>query len=777
MDNIIEKIINGVNLEEIIERTIDNVYTNGPINQNDLEILTYFKYFQSEFFKKYEADVILKMGLFYKDANINSIESQIMQDYKDSIIDTFGKKFTPIQSDMYANAIYTDYFSFSSGTSTGKSFVFNEIIRGASSDIVVIVPSRALINEYLIKINNYITDKNINILPFVDFVNCKSCKRNIFVLTPERAKELFKYKEKINLDYILFDEAQLSDEKTSRSVIFDSIVRRVDKYFPTAKKLFAQPFVENPEAQLIKNNINKNRSISINYKEKNVGQMYMSYCVDKFYCFGLDKNVMGNKKVELKFDPLSKIIKEKGTILIYTHKSKIYNGKIFEEFEEYIDLCEELKDLEALKLVNDFKRLIGGSDDSRSSSYSKILNFMKKGIILHHGSLPLQARIIIEEFTKKGFCRLCFSTSTLVQGINMPFDLVLLDSFEASKPLNVKNIIGRAGRSTLYSKFDYGIIVIKDNNKSQFRNIMNSNIYLKQESILDTNQELSDELSEYRDALKNDTINDEYNLTNIEVERISNEKSINLANEILDLLFINDNIISGDQFTILSSTQRNEIYKKFQEIYKIYLNDRELSSGEKGVISTAIRIMIWQIQGKTFKQIVGYRYSYLRKNNIIRPLLKKIKESANPIEIESLKKEVLTTQAEFTTKCLDIPNKELPNIPLFDCMAYEIDYDLLVYDTYDYVDKIIGFKLKDIYFALFDKLYMITDDIRAKKLSMYIKYGTIDEKEIYLLRYGYSFETIEWLKDYVKSINEDEIIFQNINNISPEMREEIGRYL
>lgn len=777
MNNIIEQIINGNNLESIIETVIQSIYINGPIIQSDLEILTYFKYFQNEFFVNYENTVIQLMGLFYKNVQVENISTQIMEDYKNSIIDTFGKKFTPIQADIYANSIYTDSFSFSSGTSTGKSFVFNEIVKNASKDVVIIVPSRALINEYLIKINDYITSKDVNILPFVDFINQFKCKRNIFILTPERAKELFKYKNKINLEYILFDEAQLSDEKTSRSIIFDSIVRRTDKYFPNAKKLFAQPFVENPEAQLIKNNIINNKSISSNYKEKNVGQMYISYNENEFYCFGLDKNLMGNKKLKLNFDPIENIILNGGTILIYTHKSKIYSGKIFENFKKYIDLCSDLTDENALRLINDFKKLIGGSDNKYSSSYSKILYYMKKGIILHHGSLPLQARVVIEKFTKSGFCRLCFSTSTLVQGINMPFDLVWLDCFEASNPLNVRNIIGRAGRSTTVSKFDFGIVVMKDSNKSEFRRIMSSNIYLKQESILDTSQELSDELNEYREAVNNNTIDDNYNLTYKEIDRITEENTLENAKDILNLLFIDDNIITGEQFSLLERSKREEIYNKFQDVYKFYLNNRELSPGEKGVIATAVRILIWQIQGKTFKQIVGYRYSYLRKTNIIRLLLKKIKESTSPDEIEKLKNIMFSEKAKFTTKCLDIPNKNLPNIPLFNCEAYNIDYDLLVYDTYDYVDKIIGFKLKDVYYALFDKLFILTGDSRAKKLSQYIKYGTIDEMEILLLRYGYSFETIDWLKNYVYNITENEIIFRNLDDLSPDKIREIGRYL
>ena len=403
---------------------------------------------------------------------------------------------------------------------------------------------------------------------------------------------------------------------------------------------------------------------------------------------------------------------------------------------------------------------------------------MKRGIILHHGSLPLKARIIIEEFTKKNFCKICFSTSTLVQGINMPFDIVWLDSFEKSKPLSVKNVIGRAGRSTNISKFDYGIIVVKDNNKSDFREIMTSKYYLKSESLLDSSKSLNNDLEEYREAINKGEVDDEYNLTIKEVSRLSCDNSMDICKNILDIMFVEDKILNPNQFGELSDANRKCLYENFQNIYKIYLNGRDLSVGEKGVISTAIRILIWEIQGKTFRQIVGYRYAYIRKNNEIRKLLNQIKELKDTNEVEFLKNKLYSIDARFTTKCNDIPNKDLPIIRLFNCRAYEVDYDLVVYDTYDYVDKIIGFRLKDVYYTLFNKYYLAFNDVRAQKMALYIKYGTIDEKEIYMLRYGYSFETIEWLKDYIDVINDFEITFKNnVFDLPEDCLSEIGRYL
>lgn len=66
----------------------------------------------------------------------------------------------------------------------------------------------------------------------------------------------------------------------------------------------------------------------------------------------------------------------------------------------------------------------GGKTDYSRNYYSLFIDLLSYGIVVHHGSMPLEARLVVENFTKSGFCRICFATSTLEQGINMPFDIV-----------------------------------------------------------------------------------------------------------------------------------------------------------------------------------------------------------------------------------------------------------------------------------------------------------------------------------------------------------------
>src|SRR5690606_23611059 len=106
---------------------------------------------------------------------------------------------------------------------------------------VVIVPSRALIAEYVNTMKTKFNgDKTVMISPFVDNIFKSRKFRRIFILTPERARDLFSPDLNLNINIFFFDEAQVSEEN-ERGVVFDILVRKVKKHFKSAKLIFAHP--------------------------------------------------------------------------------------------------------------------------------------------------------------------------------------------------------------------------------------------------------------------------------------------------------------------------------------------------------------------------------------------------------------------------------------------------------------------------------------------------------------------------------------------------------
>ena len=128
----------------------------------------------------------------------------------------------------------------------------------------------------------------------------------------------------------------------------------------------------------------------------------------------------------------------------------------------------------------------------------------------------------------------------------------------------------------------------------------------------------------------------------------------------------------------------------------------------------------------------------------------------------------------------DLPNLKLNFFNLVDTKTpiTDVDFDTVVYDTYDYLDKLIGFRLSDIFYAAFIVQYNKTGDVRAKKFANFIKYGTSNESEIYMIRYGLSLEDARLFLPFIEKVDETGIVVKDeFYNIPEEDRKPLERFV
>jgi replicative superfamily II helicase len=707
------------------------------------------------------------MGLFYKTSEPNSFVEAIYNAYAQTIIEETGHNFTPVQADAYNSIKKYTNFSFSAPTSAGKSYLFQELIKETQGDIIIVLPSRALLSEYLIKVKKLVSNETL-VLQFIEIVNTKRTKNRIYIITPERGEELFKNINNFNLELILLDEAQISEEGI-RGMKFDSLVRRIDKKLNNIKKVFTHPFVLNPDAQFKKHNITNNFD-SENYNQKTVGKIYIENNKGLFTYFSPFDDRTEEKIVVGEI--VKDIIVNNGTALIYISKAKIYDGTYIEEFSEYIELCPEITDPKSLSYINKLEQFFGTKDDKEKNSI--LIYLMKRGIVIHHGSIPLKARLIIEEFVNGHHAKICFSTSTLIQGINMPFDIVWVNNFnftgnDDQKILNLKNLIGRAGRTTIENDFyDYGYVIIERKNKKLFIERLNKEASLSNISNLDLTTDVNNEdFIDIVDAIKNDTFDSELHLTNSQIERINNSNIDNDVKFILDN-FLNEelNPLTAKEYYHLKDSVRKKIKKSFETIFKVHLRRQELTNGEKAVLSASIPVLLWMIQGKSFAEIISLRYAFLSEKDFRRKLRRQlVKKEISIKQYRELLKEKDVRYSCIANAIPDISFKRGPSLFKGNLLENDIDFDKIIYDTYDYIDKVLSLSVSNPVSSVFLLYFQKTLDIRAKVLSNYIKYGTNNETEIWLIKYGFSFDEIEELIEHIEKIDETEIIFKDSINI------------
>jgi hypothetical protein len=83
---------------------------------------------------------------------------------------------------------------------------------------------------------------------------------------------------------------------------------------------------------------------------------------------------------------------------------------------------------------------------------SRIAQYLRAGIAIHHGNLPTRTRNVIEGLIRAGAIRLVVATTTLGQGVNLPVHTVLIRGLQQGlnstvNPTTIWNIAGRAGRA------------------------------------------------------------------------------------------------------------------------------------------------------------------------------------------------------------------------------------------------------------------------------------------------------------------------------------------
>ncbi len=759
----------------LLAKVIAEIHKVGPVNQESLETLSYLKKFHSDIVAPHESKLMYLLGLFYKTTEPKDLLSLAYSVFQGSIFDQFGSTLTPVQASIQKQIQERKFFSFSAPTSTGKSHILRELILKLTDDIVIVLPSRALISEYLITVRKIVEGyKDILVLQFIDDINTSKTRRRVYIITPERGGELFKYRGRFNIGVFIFDEAQISEEGV-RGLTFDAFVRRTERNFPNAKKVFVHPFVENPEAQLIKHGFTDNSSSHV-FTQSAVGKIFIEFDnkSQSFSFFSPHTNGSHLKKNKYKLysDIVMDVLENGGSILIYVSKQFIYDQRYLEVFTQYIEKCPVLENPKALSIIAEVERLIGATGRN-----SELVNLMRKGIVIHHGSIPLVVRYLIELFANLHFARICFATSTLAQGVNIPFDIVWIDNLrfygtEENKTLGLKNLIGRAGRtSERMDSFDYGYVVVT--NSKSFTDRFAGHTRLEELSVLE-NEDIafSQDLEEFIAAVKEGTIDEDYSLPETKTERLRSDEIHRTVEAILSLIFKGDRLITGDDYQKLDIQQRDSLKKAFARIFEISL-DRELGSGEQSILSTAISVLLWQIQGKSFRTLLGLRFSYLTKRSEQREIKRRFR--SGEINLRQRKRDLQNLIVKFSPIATQLPNLGVHALPRFrNVSVLDIDYDLLVYDTYDYLDKVISFSLSDVYVATFDQYFAATGDKRASDFVNFIKYGTSDPIEILLIRYGFSPENVEELSSHIESISEEAVVFKTSVF---EIADEFDRYL
>lgn len=364
-----------------------------------------------------------------------------------------GIFFTDTQYKLFSELSCAREFSFSGPTSMGKSFIIKAFIRKIiqnkpPENLVVLVPTRALINQFALELKKNLgtlleqykyriaTNSNISEFSTEETINY------ILVLTPER---LISYISQENppIGFLFVDEAhKIAQNEDSRSITTYTSIEKTLKKHPNIKLYFSSPNVSNPEVFL---------KIFRNTQGKNHFKTDETPVAQNLYFADLENGEFSyfsnNELVKIK-NPLPKNAKTINDIL--AHLGKRSNLVYCNTRSRTIDYAKSFADTINLERGN--KSLNKASRIIREYIHPDyyLAEIIKKGVAYHFGNMPQLIRNIVENLYQEGNIRFVFCTSTLLEGVNMPTqNLFILNNKKSTKtlkPIDFWNLAGRAGR-------------------------------------------------------------------------------------------------------------------------------------------------------------------------------------------------------------------------------------------------------------------------------------------------------------------------------------------
>lgn len=364
---------------------------------------------------------------------------------------------TDFQAQLWRAFTHFQDISVSAPTSAGKSFVVQQFIRRAvlndgARKCAFIVPSRALITQVTDDVSAWINEATLDYeivsIPLAPEANIPP--RAIFVMTQERLQlALFNHKE-LAFEIVVIDESHgLGDGP--RGILLTNVIEELRTRNPNTKLLFAGPNISNP------------RDIGTAFGIDLEGVSTRDQTVAQNIIFA-DVNSKESKTIDLRY---------------LTESGRVPLGSI----DAPIDLRTDRERLVFIPLLlgaggqnliyvlgpaqcEDIAFGLADALQSESSDYLielssfvadavhpkyQLVNSVKAGVGFHYGRVPSLVRKEIEEAYSLGHLKYLVTTSTLLQGVNLPArNLFMLRPYKGDNnpisSIDFWNLAGRAGR-------------------------------------------------------------------------------------------------------------------------------------------------------------------------------------------------------------------------------------------------------------------------------------------------------------------------------------------
>lgn len=386
---------------------------------------------RKEEFKQYHGiivELVKQVGLYpyLKDEELSVKDAVALEMHRPEGLNSVV--FHQSQIEVYNRLMDGENVILSAPTSYGKSLIIDAVIAsGRYNNIVVIVPSIALIDETRKRLSTFQDKYKIITYPYQSIED-----KNVLVLTQERAIEII---DRVAVDFFVVDEFY----KIGTNTAGDERYKILNQVFYKLVKTKAQFYLLGPNIE--------------NLETGALGNIQFVFIKTDFKTVVSERHRIRVNNIEERYRELTNILrKSTEPTLVYCKSPKSAN-----------DLAERLLIEGLYEEIPENKSIVDWIKENYHSEWV-LPNALEHGIGIHHGKNPRALSQQCVKLFNEGRLNCLICTSTLIEGVNTKAkSIVIYDNKVAKTDIDYftfNNICGRSGR--MFSHFVGHVFLFND---------------------------------------------------------------------------------------------------------------------------------------------------------------------------------------------------------------------------------------------------------------------------------------------------------------------------
>jgi len=665
--------------------------------------------------------------------------------------------FSAGQKKSYEFSKNTEDYIIVAPTSYGKSeLIIHKVEENLNKKICIIVPTKSLLAQTRknVQKNSIIKESWNKIITHPDMLSIIP-EKFIAILTQERLLRLLQKHIDLNFDIILIDEAHNLIEKDSREILTIQDLNILKKRNPNVKYYYFTPFLVEPKKlkifpdnELLVNKINEFIKVEKYLYCDLLSENKNLNIYDQFLNQSFPLEEENNNNIDNEFNFIDKYAAKKN--IIYLNRPK-HVEEFTNSIENPIEISEEVQ-----KIQNALK-------DYLHEDYN-LIKSIGNGIVYHHGGMPENVRQYVENaFSKIKEIKYVVTTSTLIQGVNIPAEKIFLLTTIIGKNSNLnasqfKNLVGRVCRFSEVFNNDTGDLRLLEPEVFVLKSKYHSNAGSREEFlekrvkankitpdeinnplIKENLNILNDEDVKFLNEAKEFQENIEHGSTNLENPNITSSKigKLCFTNNIHDFnIHQNEEILINNYNENKYIPQINSTNILISVIYNIFIkninfSETEAYSKKKKYNKNFERLENIQAQ-KFYSMFLDWRTSSTPYKLMINQFLwywNTLDSTDKKIYVGSKWGECKLRSTDFIENYIDLNEKTVKQKVNIAILRIKEEQEFIDYKLMPYIE--------------------ILNDLELIQPNFYdkIKYGTDDKQMITMLKEGFSIELAKAIKN------------------------------